>query len=302
MYCTMARWQPLTTLRSRIIHHPPVAVFFMCLLVLAGAFISIGIYSQNHDIRNPDINMDWNQMLGSLADLKFCTQLNDTALLNEKPDMYSPPLVDHADELINNTQQKSDIISVFLLVPLTHVGDYLDHNSISTSLLGSQLGLKGSAGKQSLNISLFLEIQTRLSATDSALIQKPSNMQTKPQSYNSCLKITAPRHILPQTPSPPQCPSNKNLENNRSPVRTFAIQSSKKSSNAPSCLSLKFTPDPKLTVLLTQDEKALVRYHLLMATIVLLALCIMMCLCGTLTCSKSRHQLANDPQKETLLR
>lgn len=184
IYCTMAVWKPITNLRSRIIHHPPVAMFFMCLLVLAGAFISIGLYSQNHDIKNPDINMviillcfvffhlkknppeiwcprlsffvddpfllfvcvffqDWNQMLGSLAYLKFCTQLNDTDLLNNKPDMNSPPLLDHADVLINNTQQESEVISMFLLVPLMHVGDYLDHNSISATLLGSQLGLKG---------------------------------------------------------------------------------------------------------------------------------------------------------------
>lgn len=46
-----------------------------------------------------------------------------------------------------------------------------------------------------------------------------------------------------------------------------------------------------------QEEKALARYHLLLVSIVLLALCIMMCLFGTLTCSRSRRQLTNDPQK-----
>lgn len=86
---------------------------------------------------------DWNQMLSSLAELKFCTQLNDTDLLDEKPDMNSIPLLDHADELNHNLQQKSEVISMFLLVPLMYVGDYLDHNSISTTLLGNQLGLKG---------------------------------------------------------------------------------------------------------------------------------------------------------------
>ncbi|KAM9495448.1 transmembrane protein 248 isoform 1-T5 [Clarias gariepinus] len=295
----MARWHPITNLRNRIIQHPPVAVFFMCMLVLAGAFISIGIYLQNHDIKNPDINMDWNQLLGSLARLKFCTQLNDTDLLNERPDINSPLLLNHGDEPFNNTQQKTEVISRFLLVPLMHVGEYLDHNSISSTLLGSQLGLKGSAGKQSLNISLLLNVQNHISSTDSAPTHKPSNMQSTSQSY-SCLKITAPRHILPQTTLPQQCPSNKHPEN-MSPVKALAIGSNKKSSNAPACLSFEFSPDPKLTVLLTQEEKALARYHLLLVSIVLLALCIIMCLFGTLTCSKSRCHLATDPQKETLL-
>ncbi|XP_060743084.1 transmembrane protein 248 [Tachysurus vachellii] len=297
----MARWQPVTNLRSRIIHHPPVTVFFMCLVVLAGAFISIGIYSQNHDMKNPDIVMDWNQMLASLAKLKFCSQLNDSDLLNEKPDINSPPLLTHADELINSTQQKHEVISKLLLVPLMHVGDHLDHSSISATLLGSQLGLRESAGKQLLNITLFLDIQTHSSTTDSALIQKLSNMQTRPRAYESCLMITAPSHILPQTPSPPRCPSDKIQENNISPVSTHAVQSITKSSNTPSCLSLEFTPDPKLTVLLTQDEKILARYHLLLVSIALVSLCITMCLLGTLTFSKPGRHLSHDPQKETLL-
>lgn len=82
-------------------------------------------------------------MLGSMANLKFCTQLNDSDVLNEKSDMNSPPLLTHADELINSTQHKSEIISKLLLVPLMNVGDSLDHDSISATLLGSQLGLKG---------------------------------------------------------------------------------------------------------------------------------------------------------------
>lgn len=82
-------------------------------------------------------------MLASLAKLKFCTQLNDSDLLNEKPDINSPPLLTHADELINSTQQKREVISKLLLVPLMHVGDHLDHSSISATLLGSQLGLRG---------------------------------------------------------------------------------------------------------------------------------------------------------------
>ncbi|XP_060770657.1 transmembrane protein 248 isoform X2 [Neoarius graeffei] len=297
----MAHWKPVANLRSQIIHHPPVTVFFVCLLLLAGAFISIGLYSRNHDIKNPDIYMDWNRMLVSLADWKFCTHLNDTDLLNFKPDMISPPLLDHADVLIKNTQQKSeDVITMFLLVPLIHVGDDLDHKNIRATLLGSQLDMKGSAGKQSLNISLFLDLQTCMSGTDSESIQKPSNKQSKPPSSSSCLKITAPRYVLPHTPPPPQCPCNKKLENDMSPVRAHAVESYTSSNSLP-CLSLKFTPDPKLTVLLTQDEKALARYHLLLVSIVLLILCIMMCLFGTLTCSKSRRHLVNDPQKETLL-
>lgn len=43
------------------------------------------------------------------------------------------------------------------------------------------------------------------------------------------------------------------LEKDVSPVRAVAVESHKqRSDNAPPCLSLEFTPEPTLTVLLTQ--------------------------------------------------
>ncbi|XP_062858880.1 transmembrane protein 248 [Trichomycterus rosablanca] len=299
----MAKWQPITNLRNTIQHHPPVVVFFLCLLVLSVTLISVGLYSQNHEMKNPDINMDWNQMLKSFSSLKFCTQFNDTELLNGKQDIISPPLLDHGHEFITNTSQKTtEVISVFMLAPLLCVGDYPTYNSISSTLLGSQLGLKGAAGKQTLNISLFLDQQTQKTSTDSESAQKmPTDAKTKHQSMISCLKITAPRYILPQTPSPPECPAYEKLEKDASSARAVAIESNKPSSKNAPCLSLEFTSDPKLTVLLTQEEKGLARHHLILVSIVLLTLCILICLSGSLTSTRSHYHPAIDLQKETLL-
>ncbi|XP_026856795.1 transmembrane protein 248 isoform X2 [Electrophorus electricus] len=304
----MAQWQPITNLKGLFVHHPPVAMFFLCLLVLSGAFISIGIYSENHDIKNPDITMDWNQMLTSFASLMFCTQLNNTELLNGKQEINSPPLLDHADVEITNTSSKNmGVTNVALLVPLVHIRDIGKQSTISATLLGSQLGLRGAAGKELLNISLFLHLQTQISNADSNsdLVQTLSNnVDTKPGASMSCLRITAPAHVLPQTPSPPECSLHDHLEKIMPPVRAFAIESYKQSShNAAPCLSLEYTPDPKLTVLLTQEEKALARLHLMLASIMLLALCALMCTTGTLTCTRSCCLLASNLQiqKDTLL-
>ncbi|XP_072528130.1 insulin-like growth factor-binding protein 3 receptor [Salminus brasiliensis] len=297
----MAQWQPVTNLKTAVLHHPPVVVFSLCLLVLAGAFINIGIYSQHHDIKNPDISLDWNQILGSLASLKFCTHVNSTELLRGKQEEESRLLVDHGEGSITNVSQDArEVVHVALLVPLVRSGDEPSHASISATLLGSQLGLYGDAGKELFNISLFL--QTQLSSTESN--SSPTNAETKPESSTSCLRIAAPAHLLPPKPEPPVCPGSDNLEKDMPPVRTLAAESYGQSApNAPPCLSLKFTPDPKLTVLLTKEEKALARYHLMLVSIVLLAVCSMMCLTGTLTCSRSRRHLANDLhcQKVTLL-
>lgn len=83
-------------------------------------------------------------MLQSLSSLKFCTQFIDTELLNGKQDNISPPLLDHGHEFMMNTSQNTmEVISVFMLAPLLCIGDHPAYNSISATLLGSQLGIKG---------------------------------------------------------------------------------------------------------------------------------------------------------------
>ncbi|XP_049330494.1 transmembrane protein 248 [Astyanax mexicanus] len=293
----MAQWQPVTNLRFKLVHHPPVVVFFLCLLILAGAFIGIGIYSKQHDIKNPDISLDWNQILGSIASLRYCTDVNNTDLLGGKQEDESPLLLDHGVGTFSNASQDTrGVVHVSLLVPLVCTENDPSHNSISATLLGSQLGLKGVAGKELFNISLFLHLQSQISSTvsNSAFDPKlPTEAETKPSM--SCLKISAPAHLLPLRSEPPECPANYNPEKDISPVRVFATESYRQDSdNASPCLILKFTPDPKLTVLLTQEEKALARYHLMLVSVVLLAVCSMMCLTGTLTCSRPRRHLAND--------
>ncbi|XP_066525406.1 transmembrane protein 248 isoform X2 [Hoplias malabaricus] len=250
---------------------------------------------------------DWNQMLGSILGLKFCTHLNSTDILNRKQVEDSPPLLNHEDGSVTNTSQKAkETVTLSLLVPLVRIGGEPNHNSISATLHGYQLGLKGSSGKEMLNITLFLSLQTQLSKTESVSaldLDLPTPAEANPKSLVSCLRITAPAHLLPQTPTPPACLAD-NLEA-VPPVKAIATDSYKQTSQyEPPCLSLRFTPDHNLTVNLTQEEKALARYHLMLVSVALLAVCCMMCLIGSLTCSRSWRHMENNlhSQKENLLR
>lgn len=83
-------------------------------------------------------------MLRSIASLKFCTHLNNTASLSGKQEEDSPPLLYHGDKSTTNASQKTtEVVQVFLLVPMVHFGDEPNYNSFSATLLGSQLGLRG---------------------------------------------------------------------------------------------------------------------------------------------------------------
>lgn len=279
----MGHWRPVSNLRDQLSRHPPVVVFFLCLLFLSITFVCIGLYSKDQDIKNPDISLDWNQVLGSIAGFKFCTHLNDTDAHLEED---SPRMVEHADRITTNVSMSTSHVSV--LVPLVLMGDVPADSVISATMLGSQLGVKGAAAKTSVNISFHLHTDVPNQTLDGT--------QTVPSLI--CLQLTALTHVLPQTPSPPECPVMENRDETTSPVRAVAIETYKHDS--PHCFSLGFTEDPHLTVLLTQEEKAICRYHLLLVSVSLLVICVLMSICGTCS-SKSHSYQVNDLQKESLL-
>lgn len=279
----MGKWRPVSNLRDQVSRHPPVVVFFLSLLILSITFVCTGLYSQNHDIKDPDISVDWNRVLGSIAGFKFCTHLNDTDAPLEED---SPRMVEHSDR----TNISTSSAHVSLLVPLVFIGDVPDNTAISATMLGSQMGMKGAAAKASVNISLLLH-------TDITHSQTPAGTQSSRPL--TCLHFTALTHVLPQTPSPPECPVTDNEDKIASPVRAVAVEAYKH--NSPHCFSLEFTPDPHLTVLLTKDEKALCRYHLLLVSVALLVICVLMSLCGAFSSHSPRSYQGNDLQKESLL-
>ncbi|XP_051546042.1 transmembrane protein 248-like isoform X2 [Myxocyprinus asiaticus] len=294
----MGQWRPLSNLRHQLSRHPPVVVFFLCLLILSITFVCIGLYTQYHDIKNPDISLDWNQVLGSVAGFKFCTNLNDTAQLEED----SPRMVEHADRTAANVSMSTTHVS--FQVPLVLLGDVPAESIICATMLGSQLGMKGAAAKTSVNISLLLQTDVLnsnskgVSGPNTLNTQTPARTQTRPML--TCLQITALTYVLPQTQLPPECSVAENVDMSTSPVRTVAVESFKH--NSPHCFSLQFTPDPHLTVMLTPDEKSMCSYHLLLVSITLLVLCVLMGLCGTFSSSKSpRSYHGNDLLKESLL-
>lgn len=69
----MGKWHPLSNLRSYLEHHPPVVIFFLCMLMLSLTFIGVGFYTQTHVVRNPDVTPVSDPYI-SITDclLKYC--------------------------------------------------------------------------------------------------------------------------------------------------------------------------------------------------------------------------------------
>ncbi|MBN3310978.1 TM248 protein, partial [Amia calva] len=299
----MVVWQPLGNLRSCLVHQPPAVIFFLCLLSLAITFISFGAYTQSHEVKNPDIAQDWNKVLSSLASLHFCLPENGTDGQTEPLDLGqthgASPLVEHetVDGRTANSSHGTSSVRVSFLVQLAWDPQSLnqDRLSLQTTLWGRQLGFKGSAAKEALNLTLIIPAQSQLSSNGSG--DQPAHIAT-------CLTITGPTHVLPDTPHPPRCPIE--ADSISEPPFLSAVllaPTHNKPQHALECYSTVFTSDPSLTVMLLPEERALARHHLLLVSVCLLTLCGVLCFAGSLSSLKSRRHQNNglDLQKEPLI-
>ncbi|XP_018596399.1 transmembrane protein 248 isoform X2 [Scleropages formosus] len=278
------RWRLSDNLQRKVQGNAPAVVFLLCLLSLAVAFGSFAFYARGHAVKNPDVAQDWNKILGALADLRLCALPNETGRETAAAGVrrvVSAPLLGErtpADEASANWTYVS------LLVPLVLTGGTEDQkpSNIHTTLTGSQLGLKGPAGKETLNVTLHY------------LLEREQNDST-------CVSLAAPAHILPQTRLPPLCPASEEQRSGHSVVSIVVSQ--QHGASPQECFQMRFSPDPSFTVMLSQEDRDLACHHLMIFSGSLLALCAVLCFIGTFSCTKSRRYHGNglDLQKEPLL-
>ncbi|XP_063043327.1 transmembrane protein 248 isoform X2 [Engraulis encrasicolus] len=276
---SMGKWTPMSNLRSYLEHHPPAVIFYLCMVVMSMTFIGFGFYTQTSRVKNPDVVPDWNQLLGSIASLRFCLPSNGSGS-GDVENAAAPK------EKSNGQPGDPKIIQRSLLVPLVFTGNPDATNNIfSATLFGHQVGVKGEAGKQLFNMSLISYPQTQTSS---------SKQDGSSDKRLTCLQLRAPESMLPKSPSPTDCPWRQDVANDRLSVRAVPMDRSKNVPSSFHCLTLEFTPDDELTPFLSQEEKTLVGQHLLMASAALLVICGLLCFTASLPCCRSRRYHGTD--------
>lgn len=268
----MGFWQPGTNLRDYVSQNPPLVTFFLCLLTLAISFICFSSYSYTHTVPNPDTVKDWNHLLSSFSQHKFCVQANASS--SELVSPVPSPLMDK-DSLVSSTKTLTTLhLKVPLSVTTNSNSGSLKNLALHTAFRASQLHL---GGTESVDVTLeFL---------------------TENDSY-TCLTIRAPAHLLPMKLLPPECPEFKK---NISPLHVEV--SDKKPAASQTCYSLHSQDDPTLTVMLTQDERNVAVRHLMEVSVCLLGVCLVLCVAASLTQSLIRRHHWNglDIQNEPLM-
>ncbi|KAM9858680.1 transmembrane protein 248 [Aulostomus maculatus] len=274
----MAFWQPVTNLRDYVSQNPPAVTFMLCLLTLAFSFISLSFYSSTHTLPNPDTSTDWNHLLSALSQFHLCAKANLSS--NEPVSPAPSPLVKkeiHANTSVNSTKTPP-VNSLYLSVPLT------------VTTLSNSVSLR--------NMDLYTTLhasQLRLGGNE--MVSVTIHILSEKETY-TCLTISAPTDILPMSLLPPKCPAS---ESNLSPIHVKASKQQPTASQL--CYNLHSQNDPKLTVMLTKEEKGVAVRHLLEVSMCLLGVCLILCIAASLTHSlmRSQHWKGLDLQNEPLI-
>ncbi|KAL0979324.1 hypothetical protein UPYG_G00183660 [Umbra pygmaea] len=277
----MGSWHPIANLREHVYQHPPGVISFFCVLILALTFLSLGSYTYTHHLPNPDTPQDWNHFLSSLAHLLLCVKANGIAMETVSSSTVGLQKLG-VTAWTKSTQSPPTITNLSMLVLLavmdTSDSQPLNDFHIHATLLASQLGL---SGNEAVNVTLRFFSQS-----------EGGNVHT-------CITVSAPTHILPSTLRPLMCPAS---ERTSYPVTAVATESSNMKPNASqSCYTLDYTPDSKLTAMLTQKELGLARRHLMQVSVCLLAVCVVLLFTASFAHSHTRRYHNNDLDRQRKL-
>ncbi|CAL9708317.1 unnamed protein product [Knipowitschia caucasica] len=246
----MVMWQPKTNLRDYVANKPPGVTFFLCLLILVISFTFLSFYSSNHTLPNPDVVQDWNRLLSTIAEYHLC-ETNITGFTQ-----LVTPKKDQKEETFSD----NSLALINVQVPLVLSSNPKGQTSsicLHTSFSASQLHLEGNK-----TFSLTLDF----SANENS----------------ACLTVKWP-YVLSVSPMPPACPENVVHK------KVVYTKAKKVIASTQKCHRLQAIYDPTLQVMLTKEDQIAASRHLLEVAVVLLGVCLILFLFGSLTHSINLH-------------
>lgn len=285
---------PVQSLRSFASNQPPLLVFTVCLMAFGITTVVLAYVIGENDFPNPDITMDWNIFMERLTEFELCAQHSEIVINNKVPSIPTTTDISIVRNDTNLTQpfmllssnaktvdrsksmgallpyiagqyENDEItdtpvnVTVSVSVPL-HLNVNLKSypaTILNMIVQGYQLGMSGKAADEQLNVAVTLPERHNLSHCES---EQNCEMYT-----NVCLTLRGSSHLLPQTKKPPSCQTNIHSQINEVKV---SLKEKNKDNYSYWCrkgtlISLGYTPDSKLTVMLSYRDRSLVNLHLM---------------------------------------
>ncbi|XP_041092571.1 transmembrane protein 248 isoform X1 [Polyodon spathula] len=272
---TMLSINPLENLKIYITNRPPLVIFMVSVSAVAIAFLTIGYFFKIKEIKSPEMTEDWNMFLLRFNAVDFCISENETLKHGQNESTTAESTVTSGQARLG-TQAPPPLedpgainISVpitLTLDPLRPFGGYSRNiTHLRASLLGHQVGLTGREAHEEMNISFTLPSAWN---SDECVLHGHCEQVV----FSTCMTITAASSVFPVTVQPPHCIP----ETYTNATTWYKIFTTARDANT------KYTQDynpfwcykgaigkvyhalnPKLTVIVPNDDHSLINLHLM---------------------------------------
>ncbi|KAI1231867.1 hypothetical protein IHE44_0007507 [Lamprotornis superbus] len=265
----------LENLKVYISSRPPLVVFMISVSAMAIAFLTLGYFFKIKEIKSPEMTEDWNTFLLRFNDLDFCISENETLkhLLNDTTTPESTVTSGQARSSTQSPQTLEDSgpinISVTItltLDPLRPFGGYSRNvTHLSSTIFGHQIGLSGRESHEEINITFTLPAAWN---SDDCVLHGHCEQVV----FSSCMTVTAASNVFPVTVQPPHCVP----ETYSNATLWYKIFTTARDSNTK--YAQDYNPfwcykgaigkvyhalNPKLTVIVPDDDRSLINLHLM---------------------------------------
>ncbi|XP_006640884.2 transmembrane protein 248 isoform X1 [Lepisosteus oculatus] len=266
---------PLENLKTYISSRPPLVIFMVSVSAVAIAFLTIGYFFKIKEIKSPEMTEDWNTFLLRFNELDFCISENETLKhgLNESTtpestvtsgqarlNTQAPPLLEDSGPI------NISVPITLTLDPLRPFGGYSRNiTHLYATVLGQQVGLSGREAHEEMNITFTLPASWN---SDDCVLHGHCEQMV----FISCMTITAASNVFPVTVQPPHCvPETYTNATSWYKIFTTARDSNTKYSqdyNPFWCYKgavgkVYHALNPKLTVIVPDDDRSLINLHLM---------------------------------------
>ncbi|XP_018103510.1 transmembrane protein 248 isoform X1 [Xenopus laevis] len=266
---------PLENLKSYISSRPPLVIFMVSVSGMAIAFLTLGYFFKMKEIKSPGMTEDWNIFLLRFNNLDLCVSENETLkhFLNETTPPESTVTSGQARSSTQTPQALEDSgpinISVAItltLDPLKPFGGYSRNiTHLSSTIFGHQIGLSGRDSHEEMNITFTLPAAWN---SDDCIVHGHCEQVV----FTTCMTVTAVTNVFPVTVQPPHCiPETYSNASLWYKIYTTARDSGTKNAqdyNPFWCYKgaigkVYHALNPKLTVIVPEDDRSLINLHLM---------------------------------------
>lgn len=265
---------PIENLRGYVTNRPPLVIFMVSVSALAIAFLTIGYFFKIKEIKSPELTEDWNTFLLRFNEVDLCVSENETIKhgLNESTTPDSP-VVTSGRSSTQTPLLLDDPGPINISVPITLTldpqrpfGGYSRNiTHLYATVLGQQVGLSGREAHEEVNITFTLPVSW---SSDDCVLHGHCEQVV----FSTCMTITAASNIFPVTVQPPHCvPETYTNATSWYKVFTTVRDSDTKYSqdyNPFWCYKgaigkVYHALNPKLTVIVPDDDRSLINLHLM---------------------------------------